>query len=215
MAIAQASELIGSPNMFHNDPYILHYCGKPDVKDGITEGLRRIMPEWKERMPGPSLNGIYDFWRYVGKAESVVEVGSANGESAWVATDVIPGVKLTCVDPWKAMGDGRYGKQAEADFDTRHGWNSNVTKLKMTSKEAAGKIKNGSLDGVYIDAMHTDPWVTEDLALWLPKVRKGGWIGGHDYNKTLWPDVVNAVNKLFAGPDMVFQDSSWIVKVDK
>jgi hypothetical protein len=215
MAIAQASELIGSTNMFHNDPYILHYCGKPDVKNGITEGLKRIMPDWKERMPGASQNGIYDFWRYVGRVENAIEIGSANGESAWIATDVIPNLKLICVDPWKEMGGGRYGKQAEDDFDTRNGWNANVTKMKMTSKEAAKKVKDGSVDVVYIDAMHEDPWITEDLALWLPKVRKGGYIGGHDYAFGLWPDLVAAVNKLFGGPDMVFQDSSWIVKVAK
>ncbi|OWK25067.1 hypothetical protein AJ87_15155 [Rhizobium yanglingense] len=53
--------------------------------------------------------------------------------------------------------------------------------MAMTSSEAAAKIEDGSLDLVFVDADHSKEGVTEDIALWLPKVRAGGWIGGHDY----------------------------------
>jgi hypothetical protein len=49
--------------------------------------------------------------------------------------------------------------------------------------------------------------------LWLPRVRPGGIIGGHDYIFGVWPDVVKAVNSKFGGPDVVFTDTSWAVIV--
>jgi len=57
----------------------------------------------------------------------------------------------------------------------------NVELLIMTSTEANKKIKNGSLDLVFIDANHSYENVKEDIGNWLPKIRKGGIICGHDY----------------------------------
>ena len=54
----------------------------------------------------------------------------------------------------------------------------------LTSKEAAKKFESKSLDLVFIDANHTYEAVKEDIALWLPKVRLGGVICGHDYHRT-------------------------------
>ena len=54
----------------------------------------------------------------------------------------------------------------------------------LTSKEAAKKFESKSLDLVFIDANHTYEAVKEDIKLWLPKVRHGGVICGHDYHRT-------------------------------
>ena len=40
------------------------------------------------------------------------------------------------------------------------------------------------LDFVFIDADHSYVGVTADISAWEPKVRSGGWIGGHDYENT-------------------------------
>ncbi len=53
--------------------------------------------------------------------------------------------------------------------------------MAMSSADAAAKVPSGSLDLVFLDADHSYPGVREDLALWVPKVKPGGWIGGHDY----------------------------------
>ena len=42
-----------------------------------------------------------------------------------------------------------------------------------------------SVDFVYIDANHSYTYVRDDIQTWLPKVKKGGIIGGHDYD---WSD---------------------------
>ncbi|MDX0572175.1 hypothetical protein GOD68_18270 [Sinorhizobium medicae] len=56
-----------------------------------------------------------------------------------------------------------------------------ATIMPLTSSEAAAKVEDGSLDLVFIDADHSKEGATEDISLWLPKVKVGGWIGGHDY----------------------------------
>lgn len=52
------------------------------------------------------------------------------------------------------------------------------------SIDAAGTIQDRSLDLVFIDADHSYQGVKGDLAAWVPKVRPGGWIGGHDFGNT-------------------------------
>jgi predicted O-methyltransferase YrrM len=68
--------------------------------------------------------------------------------------------------------------------------------LVMWTNEAAALVDDGSLDFVFIDADHSYSAVMQDIAHWRPKVRKGGWIGGHDYNAK-WPGVVSAVDLAF------------------
>jgi hypothetical protein len=51
----------------------------------------------------------------------------------------------------------------------------------LPSVQAAAAVPDGSLDLVFIDGDHSEAAVRRDLAAWHPKVRPGGWIGGHDY----------------------------------
>ena len=41
---------------------------------------------------------------------------------------------------------------------------------------------------------HTYTAVTKDIDLWLPKVKVGGYLSGHDYSAD-WHDVVRAVDE--------------------
>jgi hypothetical protein len=51
----------------------------------------------------------------------------------------------------------------------------------MSSIEAAETYLDNSLDFVFIDAAHDYDSVKQDIISWLPKVKKGGIISGHDY----------------------------------
>lgn len=53
--------------------------------------------------------------------------------------------------------------------------------IEKPSVEAAVAFDDGSMDFVYIDAQHEDPWAHEDVATWWPKIRPGGMLAGHDY----------------------------------
>lgn len=58
-----------------------------------------------------------------------------------------------------------------------------VSVIKSYSKESADLFPDEYFDWVYIDANHAYDFIKEDLAIWYPKVKKGGYICGHDYIK--------------------------------
>jgi predicted O-methyltransferase YrrM len=53
--------------------------------------------------------------------------------------------------------------------------------IRAESSEAAANFADGSIDFVFIDACHLYSRVTKDIDAWLPKVRSGGLICGHDF----------------------------------
>ena len=79
--------------------------------------------------------------------------------------------------------------------------------------EASKKFSDGSLDFVYIDARHEYDSVKEDIVSWLPKIKKGSFIGGHDYKRKRHDEVIKAINEILGEPEKVFCDSSWVFKV--
>ena len=71
----------------------------------------------------------------------------------------------------------------------------------MDSVDAAEQVPDGSLDFVFIDADHTYEGCRRDILAWLPKVRAGGIISGHDYaNGEEW-GVKRAVDEIFGSPE--------------
>ena len=58
---------------------------------------------------------------------------------------------------------------------------TNITPLRMTSIEACQTFTDNSIDAVFIDANHDYEFVKEDILAWLPKVKIGGIMSGHDY----------------------------------
>ncbi len=57
---------------------------------------------------------------------------------------------------------------------------------------AAKNIPNEYFDFVYIDADHSYESVKSDIIAWFPKVKKGGFLAGHDW---AMGDVKRAVNE--------------------
>src|SRR5215467_11883021 len=65
--------------------------------------------------------------------------------------------------------------------------------LLITNSIAASRLfVDGSVDWVHLDAGHDYASVVSDIQAWLPKVRRGGWLSGDDYDEVKWPEVVKA-----------------------
>jgi ubiquinone/menaquinone biosynthesis C-methylase UbiE len=79
----------------------------------------------------------------------------------------------------------------------------------MKSLEAVNLYDDESLDFVFIDASHEYEDVKNDILAWLPKVKEGGFIGGHDYSSS-WDGVVRAVDEIFNNSELVIDEYCWL-----
>lgn len=68
--------------------------------------------------------------------------------------------------------------------------------IKSDSAGGAKMLQNASVDFVFIDAGHDEQSVRADIKAWLPKVKPGGVLAGHDYDTVSDPGVVRAVDAL-------------------
>ena len=151
----------------------------------------------------------------------MVEIGSYQGESTAIfAKNITTLEKLYAVDPWQNGYDEKdvcseeYDMSiVESNFDIRTKEYDVINKMKMTSLEFVDSIEDGSLDFVYIDGLHTYDTCNTDIQNWISKVKKGGYIGGHDYLYRCFKGVVRAVDENFGKPDITFKDTSWLVKI--
>jgi len=95
-----------------------------------------------------------------------------------------------CVDTWQDS----FGSDCRPGFFDRDGnkrllaaqkelnpHSKRVKMLRMTSLDAASKFKDGTLDFCYIDGDHSLEGIYDDIKAWLPKVKIGGIVAGHDY----------------------------------
>lgn len=85
--------------------------------------------------------------------------------------------------------------------------------LEMLTSEAASKIPDGSQDFVFIDADHSYEGCRQDIRMYLPKIRSGGLIMGHDYNASAYPGVIRAVDETFSNRVRIHDDCVWSVEV--
>ena len=71
--------------------------------------------------------------------------------------------------------------------------------IRMSSEKAVSKIFS-SIDILYIDGNHSEASSIEDVTLYLPKVRQGGYIW---FNDSLWTSRQEAVELLLNACDVV------------
>ena len=112
--------------------------------------------------------------------------------------------KIFLIDAWDDYnGDDHY--YSNKNFNcvvSKFKNNIKVEIIKSFSEIAVKNIKDSSLDFVYIDANHKYEYVYEDISLWLPKVKRGGVIGGHD---VCHPGVLKAVKEFCSNKNIKFQ----------
>jgi predicted O-methyltransferase YrrM len=150
------------------------------------------------------------------KPESVIaEIGSFAGSSSELFA--LHCANLHCVDAWDPYWEItqiEIVKEAEARFDEMAKNYPHITKIKSLSAIAADKYPDQTFDLVYIDAAHDRENVTKDILAWLPKVKDGGTIAGHDYKYNPYIQVYEVVNEIFGSSKsiQVYPDSSWAIK---
>lgn len=142
-----------------------------------------------------------------GLTGEAVEVGTFQGEFALALLECWEGKKLWCVDPYQNDLPDYPAEDPVNDYDleavhvevlnTFARFGDRWELLRMLSVEAAPRFADAAVDFVYIDANHTLPYVTRDIAIWWPKLRPGGILAGHDWSN-YWADQVGPAVAEFA-----------------
>lgn len=159
-----------------------------------------------------------------------VEVGSWKGRSAsYMAVEIVNSkkiIKFDCVDTWEGsiehldVNSPHYERGLHEDqnwlfnqfLQNTSSVSNQINPIRMTSVDATKLYDDESLDFVFIDASHEYDDVINDINSWYPKVKKGGYLCGHDYVK--FGGVNKAVNELIKdkGLNLSVVKSSWIHK---
>lgn len=164
-------------------------------------------------------------WALNVEVHKIAEIGVNKGETSLLFRHLFPEAELYLIDPWELSSDyiqsgtpiSRKVKHYEKAYNTVKNHFENdpqVHILKMGSVQAAEHTPN-DFDLVFIDGNHEYCQVKEDILNWLPKVRPGGILAGHDYEPSIpiFDGVKQAVDEIFNQKIMLGKDRVWIHKV--
>lgn len=159
--------------------------------------------------------------------DKVVEVGVQRGDFSNIVLSKWHGSTYVMVDVWQHMpgyrdicnvSDQQQEAVYEAAMAVAERYAPRVKVLIGESVLMAEEFADGSLDAVYLDADHSKAAVLADLEAWMPKIRRGGAICGHDYLDGVLPEgdfgVKSAVLEFFGRePDIVTLEPwpTWLV----
>ena len=158
----------------------------------------------------------------------VAEIGVLEGELTKMILDNHSNVTYIQVDRWHVYSEEEQARENNSPMsfrqqkyfdDAKKNNFQNIEKhikrvkiIEDDSVNAANQIENETIDICFIDAAHSYIGVTNDITAWFPKVKKNGWIGGHDIDRE---SVMNAVHDFFKDKDYcVFCDknNTWWVR---
>ena len=180
------------------------------------EGWFNMEDQYLELLENTPENGIF------------VELGAYKGKStSFICTEMINkgrNIKFYAIDTFEGDSGSNDLKEVEAykqvnvskmyeEFveNTKHLYKV-LEPIKSKSDEAAKLFLDNSVATIFIDAGHSKDAVIKDIKAWLPKMKNGAIMAGHDY--TAWEGVGKAVRELLGTPDKVENDC-WFIKIKK
>jgi len=134
-----------------------------------------------------------------------VEVGSFLGRSSWEISHSIPQGKLYCIDSWHNWKSTKIFNNHRNDLTIPPSGTPCSIKLFLENTKECTNITtiqafkpehladwDQPIDFLFLDAEHANPSDREWLDFWLPKIKSGGRLAGHDFymgNSKLYPDI--------------------------
>ena len=185
--------------------------------------------DWRDIPGWFNFQNLYDeAVRRARSGDHFVEVGCWMGRSTVYLAKQIrrsgKSIALDAVDTWEGSPTEKQhrdtvqklreqGKTLRQVFDANLaacGVADLVRPICGRSTEVAELYPDASLALVYIDADHRYECVAADIEAWLPKVRKGGCLAGHDYNTA--EGVRRAVKDVLGSQAAPYPPNSWILR---
>lgn len=180
------------------------------------EGWFNMEKQYLELLDATPEKGIFvELGAYKGKSTSfiVTEIVNRNRNIQFYTVDTFEGDSGSTdkkeVEAYKQVNVSKMYEEFKEN--TKHLENK-FTIMVNYSYEAADYFLDNSVDQIFIDAGHSYEAVIKDIKAWLPKMKDGAIMAGHDY--TAWEGVGEAVRKLLGTPDKVENDC-WFIKINK
>ena len=152
----------------------------------------------------------------------LVEIGTGAGRVTAVLADAVAGKGsiLHTIDNYSQ--NEKYESYGNWNLENTKKWmqklnvGGHVNYIVGDSVEA-GKTFKGPVDFIYLDGAHRYKDVCADIAAWLPRVKNGGIIAGHDFDPNCddGRNVIKAVfDKLMKFPDkaMTVRERVWWIE---
>ena len=158
--------------------------------------------------------------------KKIAEIGVYDGATTIRVLEECSQVKeYWAIDLWQQVriGTPGYGKISTLN---QVSWNKNYLKvcrfmfhfpslkiIHASSSGASGLFSSEYFDLIFVDANHSYEAVLADIELWLPKMKLGGLLTGHDFENTDFPGVKKAVTEKFGDGIEVYKGGIWIKKI--
>jgi hypothetical protein len=112
-----------------------------------------------------------------------VEVGTYQGRSAaFMAVEIAnsgKSISFDCIDPFTGLGG--YSVNLDGFRENMSPVDGYYRVVAMKSPDASMLYGDETLDFVWLDGDHSVRGMKMDVPAWLPKIKPGGYFGGHDY----------------------------------
>lgn len=165
------------------------------------------------------IRAIYEIIKEA-KAKVHIEVGTFCGKSLFpTAKGMEPNGTIYSVDPLKAIDDV-FVPDWEWVVDVNRASLQAIQRLRPDiilkpirdyNQNVAKSIKE-EIDTVYIDGNHELEFIEADLKTWIPKIRPGGIIFGHDFSSE-WPTIERAIQELDRPFEVIPQTRIWKIQL--
>lgn len=187
------------------------YCQPPHDVETLYQDVYKRWPS-----PPPIMHDRFvDFLCHLPHYAVVAEIGVQEGSfSRFIVEQTYPR-KLYLIDCWEQQDPKVYDdSEANVENKLQEKYYQDVQKkfmhddrviiMKKYSHEAVDLFEDEFFDWVYIDANHSYEAAKEDIARWWPKVKRGGYMAGHDYVVRPAFGVLQAVNEFLRDNNLYF-----------
>lgn len=139
--------------------------------------------------------------RIVQKNKNIRVVGVDNWQFSNISSESMDFAKINAGDDFKSICRNNLDKN---NFNF-------VELLNSNSNDAVSHFDDASIDCLFIDALHSSKeYHLNELELWMPKIKNGGIIAGHDWPS---PGIQDAVKEFFNDKDIFVCSSNGAYRI--